>query len=189
MAGLVKLQKFLKIRGLIKTQVGDIERVEIRERVRSSDEIPFGAKAMLEDPDIKGVWNSHASTPLQSPILAPRSSSSSRNSLNFFSRSRRNSSISSLSRFSSSEVDPQSPDHPDKSESIPISASTAFATSNHILAASSREHLDTEFRSENPIPYQESSAMPRRRSVTIRASSVQNLPERKSLTGMVNVFW
>jgi len=134
--------------------------------VRSSDEIPFGAKAMLEDPDIEGVWNSRASTPLQSPILAPRSSSHSRLSLNPFSKSRRNSSVSSLSHL---DLPQRSPSNA-SAEAVSPFQKEPTGVSSSTMPMLSRNSQDTPWQYQVPMPYAQNQAMPRRRSVTIRAT-------------------
>ena len=151
----------------------------MRLRIRSSDEIPFGAKAMLEDPDVEGVWNSRASTPLQSPVLAPRSSSHSRLSLNPFSRSRRNSSVSSLSHSdlprrtpsdASAEAESQCPKEP-----------TGVSTSS--MPMPSRNSQDTPWQCQVPKPYAQNQTMPRRRSVTIRSTPKEDAPAARTALG------
>jgi len=165
-AGLAKLHKYLNIEKLTKAQNVDVERAQTRQRIRSSDEIPFGAKAMLEDPDIEGVWNSRASTPLQSPILAPRSSSHSRLSLNPFSRSRRNSSVSSLSHL---DLPQRSPSNA-SAEAISACPREPPGASSSALPAPSRNSQDMPWQYQVPMPYAQDQPMPRRRSVTIRAT-------------------
>lgn len=166
MAGLVKLRKMVKTRTLDQKTVADPEIAGIRLRGRSSDEIPFGAKAMLEDPDVEGVWNSRASTPLQSPVLEPRRSSPSRNP---FSRSRRNSSISSLSQLNA--PDNNNPNHLTEPENLPPSNLDGTPTSTAPLF--SRNSSDTPWQYKVPTPYAHET-FPRRRSVTIRATSKQD---------------
>ncbi|KAK5956528.1 hypothetical protein OHC33_002013 [Knufia fluminis] len=166
-AGLAKLHKHLKIKNLTKAGDADVERAEIRQRIRSSDEIPFGAKAMLEDPDIEGVWNSRASTPLQSPVLAPRSSSHSRLSLNPFSRSRRNSSVSSLSQL---DLPQRSPSNA-SAETVSPSPKEPTGASSSTVPMLSRNSQDTPWQYQVHMPYAQDQLMPRRRSVTIRATS------------------
>lgn len=144
----------------------DVEKAEVRERIRSSDEIPFGAKAMLEDPDIEGVWNSRASTPLQSPILAPRSSSHSRLSLNRFSKSRRNSSVSSLSQLDQPQKSPSNA----SAEAVSPFQKEPIGASSSAMPMPNRNSQDTPWQYHVPVPYAQNQAMPRRRSVTIRAT-------------------
>ena len=165
LGAIVKLQKFLKIRRLSKIPGCDVERAEMRERARSSDEIPFGAKAMLEDPDIEGVWNSRASTPLQSPVLAPQSSSPSRQSLNPFSRSRRNSSVSSFGHLGSPTTPGNLSVPTSQVEEVESSANTTTVLDSHFGIFSNQKPTSI---SSAPS---ESTVMPRRRSVTIRAAT------------------
>jgi hypothetical protein len=40
------------------------ERGEMILAGRTSDDIPFGIRALAEDPDVEGVWNSRTHTPL-----------------------------------------------------------------------------------------------------------------------------
>lgn len=153
------------------------EATEIRARVRSSDEIPFGARAMLEEPEIEGVWNSRASTPLQSPILAPRGSSSpSRLSLNLLSRSRRNSSVSSVPSLSHFTTPASSPNHnahtpetwPMSTSEPPNTGSTGRTSTAvggvSIARPTSSQYSGSSQQAEQPF-------LPRRRSVTIRSAS------------------
>jgi hypothetical protein len=184
MAGLVKLRKMVKIRNLDKKAVivADPETAGIRLRGRSSDEIPFGAKAMLEDPDVEGVWNSRASTPLQSPVLEPRKSSPSRNP---FSRSRRNSSISSLSQLNS--PDSNNPNQPIESENIPPSNLDGTPTSTVPLF--SRNSSDTPWQYKVPTPYAHNETFPRRRSVTIRATPKQDTVAEKDTKCKWETIW
>ncbi len=166
MAGLVKLHKHFKIEKLTMARQADVERAEIRQRARSSDEIPFGAKAMLEDPDIEGVWNSRASTPLQSPVLAPRSSSHSRLSLNPFSKSRQDSSVSSFSHL---DLPQRSPSNASVEALSPLPKEPAGASSSTMPAPSINSH-DTPWQYQASMPFSQNQPMPRRRSVTIRAT-------------------
>ncbi|KAK5104065.1 hypothetical protein LTS08_001949 [Lithohypha guttulata] len=172
LAGLVKLHKILKVRKLTKAQTGDIERAEVRERIRSSDEIPFGAKAMLEDPEIEGVWNSRASTPLQSPILAPRNFSPSRMSFNLLSRSRRNSSISSSPSLSGQTPDtsPGCRNSTSRKESCSQSDSDTAGTSISTALPSKSYSRDHPWQQQVPKSHSEGTIVPRRRSVTIRSA-------------------
>lgn len=161
---MIKIKKLTR-----KSAAGDPEMAVVRIRGRSSDEIPFGAKAMLHDPDVEGVWNSRASTPLQSPVIRPRRSSSSHNP---FSRSRRNSSASSSSsRFAL----------PESNVGQPVGTDFATAPGNLDGTFSS---MDPAFEHDFPNTICESSALvksydrepaPRRRSVTIRAASKQDI--------------
>lgn len=171
----MKLHKALKIRRLTKIHSTDLEAAdtaEIQEKVRSSDEIPFGARAMLEEPEIEGVWNSRASTPLQSPILAPRRSSSpSRPSFNLLSRSRRNSSVSSVPTLAHFTTPESSPNHNANTPPLwPLPAfianngSTSTGVGGVIIARPTSQHSTTSQQVEH-------SLMPRRRSVTIRSAS------------------
>lgn len=178
-ASLVKLHKALKFRRLSRVHSHDLEiaeSAEIQERVRSSDEIPFGARAMLEAPEIEGVWNSRASTPLQSPVLAPRRSSSpSRLSLNLLSRSRRNSSVSSVPSLAHFTTPESSPNHnvgtperwPSSTFEAPHTGSTGRKSTAIGVVAVTRP------ASQQSISLQqtEHSLLPRRRSVTIRSAS------------------
>ena len=159
----------------MKTRSTDVEKADSRQRVRSSDDIPFGSKAMLEDPDIEGVWNSQASTPLQSPILAPRSSSHTRMSLNLFSRSRRNCSVSSLSHL----------DHPQRSPSdASVEAESpdprySSGASSCALLPQRKDSQDTPWEHQVSVSDIQSLPVPRRRSVTIRANSKSEVITRK----------
>lgn len=168
MAGLVKLRKMIKISKIDKKAAIDLERANTRLRGRSSDEIPFGAKAMLEDPDVEGVWNSRASTPLQSPVLEPRRSSPSRNP---FSRSRRNSSVSSASHLSIPDDNHVS--QPKETEKI--SPGNLDGTSGGTPLVFGRNSVDTPWQYKVPVPYAQNGTFPRRRSVTIRATSAQDV--------------
>lgn len=172
----------MKIRTLDRKAVTDPETAGIRLRGRSSDEIPFGAKAMLEDPDVEGVWNSRASTPLQSPVLEPRKSSPSRNP---FSRSRRNSSISSLSHLNL--PDGESPNRPAESDSIPPSNLDGTPTSTAPLF--SHNSFDTSWQYNVPAPYAHNETFPRRRSVTIRATTKPETVAERNTQCKWNYTW
>ena len=45
-----------------------VERGEVTQTMRESAEIPFGIRAIEKGCEVEGVWNSKASTPLQTPI-------------------------------------------------------------------------------------------------------------------------
>lgn len=176
MAALVKLRKVIKISRMRKKAAADLETANTRHRGRSSDEIPFGAKAMLEDPDVEGVWNSRASTPLQSPVLEPRRSSPSRNP---FSRSRRNSSVSSLSHLSlrDGKVSDQN------TKKVCNSPGNLDGTPTGTTPLFSRNSFDTPWQYKVPVPYAQNGTFPRRRSVTIRAMSAQDIIADESTQG------
>lgn len=166
MAGLVKLRKMIKIRRLRRRATVDLETASIHIRGRLSDEMPFGAKAMMEDPDVEGVWNSRASTPLQSPVLEPRGSSPSRNP---FSRSRRNSSVSSLCHLNSHDDRVSRPSiEPEK-----ILPSNLDGTTTSASPLLNRTPVDTPQQFKLPMVDIQGRTFPRRRSVTIRATSAQ----------------
>jgi hypothetical protein len=74
------------------------ERGEIVETVRTSEEIPFGIKALEEEPAIEGVWNARTATPLHTPP-GSRGSSPRLGPSRKWHRSKRSSSISSISRL------------------------------------------------------------------------------------------
>lgn len=48
-----------------KAAEAEAERGEINQSVRKSHDIPFGIRALLEDPEVEGVWNSRTNTPLR----------------------------------------------------------------------------------------------------------------------------
>lgn len=146
---------------MLKKRKADLERAEIRLRAQSLDGVPFGDKALNEEPEIEGVWNSRASTPLQSPVLGPRSSSPSRISINMFSKSRRNSSISSLTNLTLPETTRvlHTPPETDNSSVAAISTGSTAVAPN-----------------------------PRRRSVTIRAMSTQDLTSTSAKNGTREEF-
>lgn len=167
MAALVKLRKIIKISRIRKRAAADLEKANTRLHGRSSEEIPFGAKAMLEDADVEGVWNSRASTPLQSPVLEPRRSSPSRNP---FSRSRRNSSLSSLSHLSLRDDKPAHPSI-DVGNLQPGSLDGTSTATTHLFSQNS---FDTPQQHGAPVVHSQNGTFPRRRSVTIRATLAQN---------------
>jgi len=156
LAGLVKIRGIFTIQKLAETGRSDIEKAQIKQELRSSDEIAFGDKAMIEDPEVDGLWNSRASTPLQSPVLAPHGSGPSRLSFNLFSRSRRNSSVSSLTNLKLPEPTTPPPAHGDHPSPLPTGISAASIVG---------------------------TALPRRRSVTIRAFSTQDTVPSTSFYG------
>ncbi|KIW09870.1 hypothetical protein PV08_11971 [Exophiala spinifera] len=57
-----------------KAAEAEAENGEMNLSVRKSHEIPFGIRALFEDPDVEGVWNSRTNTPLHGPVarLRPR---------------------------------------------------------------------------------------------------------------------
>lgn len=181
MAGLVKLRKIIKMIRIRKKAAADLEKANTRFRERSSGEIPFGAKAMMEDPDVNGVWNSRASTPLQSPVLEPRRASPSRNP---FSRSRRNSSVSSLSHLSLCN---------DKTSGQPADDEAASpgnldGTPNSTMPLFGRKSLDTPWQHNVAAHHAPNGPFPRRRSVTIRATSAQDIVANSSAKGK-SMLW
>lgn len=163
------MHKIFRLRRITRSLERDIERLEVRQTIRSSDEIPFGARAMLEDPDVEGVWNSKASTPLQSPVLPSRNSSPSRFSLNMFSRSRRNSSVSSIGSISSND---NALCISNGRQSLQISSTQPDATTSSAVNRrdSAPDTMQTEGTRRATIDY---TPIPRRRSVTIRAAPKQ----------------
>ena len=81
------------------TAVEQAERGEVIQTVPvSADEIPFGVKALEEEPAIEGVWNARTATPLHTPPgsrgSSPRFGPSKR-----WQRSQRGSSVSSISKL------------------------------------------------------------------------------------------
>ncbi|KIW46432.1 uncharacterized protein PV06_02104 [Exophiala oligosperma] len=48
-----------------KATEAEAERAEISLSARKSHDIPFGIRALLEDPEVEGVWNSRTNTPLR----------------------------------------------------------------------------------------------------------------------------
>lgn len=152
------------------------------QRMRDAQDTPFGVRAMMHDPDVDGVWNSRASTPLHSPILGPRNTSPSRNP---FSRSRRS---SSLSIIKVNITDPKI---------TPLVAASRIAQvdgafSLHRTCKSSTSPVTTPKRVVSESSWQSSTptcavtldTTPRRRSVTIRATPPANVPPSSSHTSI-----
>ena len=81
---------------LVREEMEKAECGEIQQDIRTSEEIPFGVKAIEQGYEVEGVWNSRATTPLHSPALSSRGSSPAR-SANKLRKSNRESSVSSIS--------------------------------------------------------------------------------------------
>lgn len=136
---------------------------------------------MYEDPDIEGVWNSRASTPLQSPVIEPRRSSPSRNP---FSRSRRNSSISSLSHLNLQDSSPGQPTTPAPVPPPGNFNGTATTGASPLVQASPSVPLCSTIS----VPHSLTGNFPRQRSVTIRATSKQDAMAEGLLQSKWNVW-
>lgn len=83
-----------------------IERGETTLVGRCSDDIPFGIRALTEDPEVEGVWNSRAVTALHRPAMQPSCASIS---LRSSGKTRKGSSASSTSLHNPANVGLASP--------------------------------------------------------------------------------
>jgi hypothetical protein len=73
------------------------ERGEMAEASRRSDEIPFGIRAIERGCIVEGVWNSKATTPLQTPYSSKASSPVLKAAKNTLKKHKRDSSLSNVS--------------------------------------------------------------------------------------------
>ena len=89
-----KLRRLKKLRAVQEAERA--ERGEMEETVRTSDDVPFGVRAIEQGCEVEGVWNSRATTPLHSPAISSRGSSPGR-SMNKLRKTNRDSSVSSIS--------------------------------------------------------------------------------------------
>jgi hypothetical protein len=73
------------------------ERGEMAEASRRSDEAPFGIRAIEKGRIVEGVWNSRATTPLQTPTSSKPSSPVLKAAKNTLKKHKRDSSLSAVS--------------------------------------------------------------------------------------------
>ena len=73
------------------------ERGEMAEASRHSDEVPFGIRAIEKGCIVEGVWNSRATTPLQTPTSSKPSSPVLKAAKNTLKKHKRDSSLSAVS--------------------------------------------------------------------------------------------
>ena len=97
----------------IRTAAEIAQRSEIIEAVRHSEEVPFGIRAIERGHIVEGVWNSKASTPLQTPSSS-KASSPVLNARNMLRKHKRESSLSTVSGLDIPEpaLAPQIPREP-----------------------------------------------------------------------------
>jgi hypothetical protein len=88
----------MKLRRIEKGLLEKAERGELEQSIGLSEEIPFGIKALQEEPAIEGVWNARTATPLHTPP-GSRGSSPRMGPLSRWHRSKARSSASSISRL------------------------------------------------------------------------------------------
>jgi hypothetical protein len=79
------------------------DRDEMVEASRRSDEVPFGIRAIERGCIVEGVWNSKATTPLQTPTSSKASSPVLKAAKNTLKKHRRDSSLSNVSHVDISE--------------------------------------------------------------------------------------
>lgn len=98
------------IRDNMKTQMlhekAQQERAELGDvtQTRVSDEIPFGLRAMEEEPEVEGVWNSRTCTPLHLPIGREMQPTLRPASIPMTAHQRNTSSLSSVSHLDIAET-------------------------------------------------------------------------------------
>lgn len=138
-----------------------MERGQASHITRTSDEVPFGTKAMLEDPDVNGVWNTRTSTPLQSPRLRGKSHSPSLSSIKMFSKSPRNSSTSSVCQISL--------------QHLPVLTSPTRSASTHSTTNHHQSCREPVLMEHDIKPNTGDGEVQEKRSVIIKAKSRLNL--------------
>ncbi len=78
------------------TAIEQVERGETIQRIQLNKDIPFGIKALEEEPAIEGVWNARTVTPLHTPP-GSRGSSPRLGPSRLWLKDKRGSSVSSIS--------------------------------------------------------------------------------------------
>lgn len=105
----VKLRRWIQDRRYEKKIASEqAERGEVTLVSQVSDEVPFGIRALIEDAEVEGVWNSRALTPLHQNEVPDHHSTPSGCPASA-SNTRRNSSVSSTSIHDAADIGNASP--------------------------------------------------------------------------------
>ena len=100
----MKLRNWRKTRRFERqTAVEQAERGEMVQGVQSINDIPFGVKALEEEPAIEGVWNARTITPLHTPP-GSRGSSPRLGPARLWLKNKRGSSVASISGLDIEEL-------------------------------------------------------------------------------------